>query len=158
MWCLILVSGGFNKLIVSDSSSGAYYVKAKDTTYKSIHKELEKIWLNSDLYREQPSVQVRNWGSTAINANHPVKKLEQDLTFKQTFTYSAQLNKADFDGFLLLDFSEGSKPATRDLILKNLKISNTTDPKLYDIDKPKDIDFVILVGKNVPLITPTVKL
>ena len=150
--------GGFNSLIVTDSSSGAYYIKAKDSTYKSIQKELDKIWSNSALYKEQPSIQIRNWGKTAINNNHSVKKLEHNLMFKKSFTYTSQLNKADFEGFILLDFTGGSKSASKEYILNNLNISEVSNPDLYNIEKPREVDFVILVGNNIPLISPTVKL
>lgn len=146
--------GGMNSLIITDSSSGAYYIKAKDSTYANIKKELQKIRENPELYKEQPSILVKNQSKTYLNTVHPVKTLEQELVFKQSFTYKNEFGKADFTGIKLVDFTNGEKPETKKQIMDELDIVQETDPSEVGIvQSSAKEDFVIIVG--LPLTSPS---
>lgn len=149
--------GGMNQYIVTDTSTGAYYIKAKDSTYQQIQKELQKIRENSDLYKELPNILVINQSKTYLNATHPVKTLEKNLVFKESFTYRNEFGKADFTGVLLVDFTDGTKPGTRTQIMRELgisQVSNSVDLNVVQ-SKAKE-DFLILVGP--PTTTPSTAL
>lgn len=149
--------GGMNTLIYTDSSSGAYYIKPKDTSYKKIQSEITKIWENPELYKEQPVILVKNQGKTYLSTTHPARMLEKSLVFKESITYTNEFNKADFSGIKLVDFTNGEKSGTKQKIMTELNITSVTDPsEIGVIQSSRKEDFLILVG-NSPILTPTTK-
>lgn len=147
--------GGINNIIITDSSSGAYHIKPKDQTYGQIHKELDKIWANAELYKEKPKILVRNWGKTYLAANHPAKLLEKELTFKEFYVYQNEFGKTDLTGLRVVDFSNGEKAETLKQIMQELSIEKVTDPEEIGLTQTKSKeDIVIIVGLPSP--TPTV--
>ena len=149
--------GGINNFITTDSSSGAYYIKAKDPTYKKLHIELDKIWLNSGLYKENPGILIVNRGKTYLPNNSLVKIAEKDIPFKSFFTYKNEFNKADFVGTKIVDFTDGQKPESLKYLLKELPDAKVVDPVDAGIKRSSENeDFVIIVGLTLS-ITPTVR-
>ncbi len=147
--------GGFNRLVVTDTSTGAYYIKAKDTSYMSIQKELEKIRENSEQYKELPRILVSNQGKTYLNSAHPVKILENKIVFKDLFIYRNEFGKADFTGFKLVDFTEGEKPGTKNQIMQELGITEVSNPIDLNLKQSQaKEDFLIIIGLPEP--TPSV--
>lgn len=142
--------GGLNSLIITDASSGAYYIKAKDSTYTQIKKELLKIRDNSGTYKEQANILVKNQSSSQLNSNHPVKRLEKNLVFKKSFIYRNELGKADFVGVKLIDFTNGKMSNTRKQIMEELQITQIADPLELGITQTTaKEDFVIIIGNDV---------
>jgi len=146
--------GGINNIIITDSSSGAYHIKPKDQTYGQIHKELDKIWANAELYKEKPKILVRNWGKTYLAANHPAKLLEKELTFKEFYVYQNEFGKTDLTGLRVVDFSNGEKSETLKQIMQELSIEKVTDPEEIGLTQTKSKeDIVIIVGLPSPTAT-----
>lgn len=149
--------GGINTFIVSDSSSGAYYIKAKDPTYSKIQAELDKIWENGDLYKENAGILVINRGKTYLPTNHPVKLAEKDIPFKSFFTYKNEFNKADFVGVKIVDFTDGKKPESLKVLREEIPGAELVDYKDIGLTRStEDEDFVILIGLTIT-ITPTTR-
>jgi len=139
--------GGMNTLIFTDSSSGAYYIKPRDASYKQIQNEITKIWENSDLYKEQPIILVKNQGKTYLNSTHPARMFEKNLVFKESITYTNEFNKADFSGMKLIDFTNGEKPGTKQQLMDELDIVSEADPVEMGITQSSaKEDFLIIVG------------
>jgi len=151
--------GGINQIIYTDSSSGAYYIKPKSKTYDQIHSELDKILENSGVYKEKPKVLVRNWGKTYLPNTHIVKELEKSLSFNEMYVYKNEFGKADFAGIKIVDFTNGEKPETLNVIKSELGVDEVSLPEELNIEQStSEEDFVIIVGLPVNTsITPTPK-
>jgi LCP family protein required for cell wall assembly len=149
--------GGINAYIVTDSSSGAYYIKAKDPTYSKIQEQLDKIWENGDLYKENAGILVINRGKTYLPTNHPVKLAEKDISFKSFFTYKNEFNKADFVGVKIVDFTDGKKPESLKVLQKEIPGAELVDYKDIGLTRSsEEEDFVVLIGLTIT-ITPTTR-
>lgn len=147
--------GGINKFIVTDSSSGAYYIKSKDPTYSKIHDELVKIWDNAEVYKENPGILVINRGKTYLPTNHQVKLAEKEIPFTSFFVYKNEFNKADFVGIKIVDFTDGKMPETLKMLKNELPGSEVVDYVDIGLTRSDDEeDFVIIVGLTLS-ITPT---
>lgn len=152
--------GGINQIIYTDSSSGAYYIKPKSKTYDQIHNELDKILENSGVYKEKPKVLVRNWGKTYLPNTHKVKELEKELSFNEMYIYKNEFGKADFVGIKIVDFTNGEKPETLNVIKSELSVNAVSLADELNIEQSTSKeDFVIIVGLPVSTtVTPTPKL
>lgn len=147
--------GGINTYIVTDSSSGAYYIKAKDPSYSKIHDELDKIWENSELYNDNPGIIVVNRGKTYLPSNHPVKLAEKEIPFKSFYLYRNEFNKADFVGVKIVDFTDGQKPQTLKMLQEEIPGAEVVDYVDIGITRSdEDEDFAIIVGLTLT-VTPT---
>ena len=152
--------GGINQIIYTDSSSGAYYIKPKSKNYDQIHSQLDKILENSGVYKEKPKVLVRNWGKTYLPNAHVVKELEKTLSFTEMYVYKNEFGKADFVGIKIVDFTNGKKPETLELIKSGLGVDEVSLSSELGIEQStNDEDFAIIVGLPInSTVTPTPKI
>lgn len=148
--------GSLNEIIYTDSSTGSYTIRPKDSSYAGIHKELDRILASGELYKENPKILVRNWGDTYLTSVNPVQELEKELPYKELYVYRNEFGKADFSGYKVIDLTDGKKPATLKVILDKLNLDKPSEQANFDIAQ-SDLgeDIVILVGK--PNVTPTVQ-
>ncbi|HRP37168.1 MAG TPA: hypothetical protein PLS50_05140, partial [Candidatus Dojkabacteria bacterium] len=131
--------------------------KSKDPTYSKIHEELDNIWDNAELYRENPGILVINRGKTYLPTNHPVKLAEEEIPFTTFFSYKNEFNKADFVGVKIVDFTDGKMPETLELLRKEIPGSEVVDYTDIGLTRSsEEEDFVILVGLTLS-ITPTTR-
>jgi LCP family protein required for cell wall assembly len=143
--------GGINKLIYasSDPSTG-YIIRARDKSYAAIRKELDLIWENSEMYKDTPTILVRNMSGAKLPEGHKATTLKDDIAYYTWFNSQDDPLTDKFAGIKIIDWTGGSKASSIGFLLKYFGIEKAeTEPELYGLTQTnRKEDIAIIIGPD----------
>ncbi|MEI7579255.1 MAG: LCP family protein [bacterium] len=139
--------GGLYSYVVSVPG---YNIKAKDTSYKSIQAEINRVQTYPDFFRETPKIMIRNLSGVPFTGDSLAEKLKNEAKYsKGIFIESGDINPA-LAGIHIYDFSGATKPKSLDYLQKffgETAVIETVDPATLGLSRSaKGEDILVVIG------------
>jgi len=151
--------GGLYSLITEGTNAtDGYTIRAKDSSYAGIRKEIASIATNVDFYKESPKIVVRNQTGTTLAKTNVVYSVKNDNKYLKSFDVFNDTKTDKYIGIKLFDLTGGTKPGSLAIIKSELGVENVELlPETYGVSQSsKKEDFLILVGPDAATPTPAV--
>lgn len=127
--------------LISDSSSGTYYLKPKGSSWKEVQKIAHEIFSDPFLKREAANIEI-------VNASHQSESTISDLSATLK-SYGYNITKTSKDKTyiketVIYDYSNGGKKYTLEFLSKRLHAKITKKPTVSGVT----VDLQIVIGDN----------
>lgn len=134
-----VLTSGDNGELISDSSSGTFYLMPKGGNWSNIQKLAHEIFTEPNLKRENAKIEILNGSGTAGQGGKLADTL-RSYNYNVVSILTAPEKQAKTE---IIDFSNGSKPVTFKFLLKRLNATVSTKGS-----NPNGVDITIIIGQD----------
>jgi hypothetical protein len=134
-----VLTDGSDGELVSDSSSGTFYLLPKGGNWNNIQKLAHEIFTEPNLKKENAKIEVLNGSSTSGLAG----KLADTLRSYNYNVVSIASAPKKYTNTQIIDYTNGGKPITLTFLQKRLNASVSLQSRISD-----NVDITIIIGDD----------
>lgn len=143
-----VLSNGGDGLLISDSSSGTYYLKPKSGNFDAIKRMIQNIFEDTSVQDEKAKIEIQN-GSGVAGTGTKLSETLEDLGFNVVNVKNAASNMAKTQ---IIDYSKSTKPKTIEYLKKGLKVTAETKSSTNQ-SSGSSVDITIIIGEDYSVFT-----
>ena len=135
-----VISNGEGGLLISDSSSGTYYLKPKGGNFDQVKIYAKSIFDDTQKTNEKPKIEVLNGSKTAGLASKAAEKIEKaGYTVTKIDVSATKTAKT-----VIYDYSGGKQKSVTDYLKKELN----AEVVAKTVDSSRSANISVIIGDN----------